>query len=59
METAAIIALMQWVAPFVVEKGPRFIADITAIFNTPKPTAADWESLKKKYAQPEPDQPRG
>lgn len=54
MPIAVILQIIQALAPLIIEKGPGFVEDITAIFNTPNPTAADWDALKAKYAQPEP-----
>ena len=54
MPVAVIIQIISALAPLIMEKGPQFVADITAIFNTPNPTASDWDELKRKYAQPEP-----
>ncbi|MCX6908221.1 MAG: hypothetical protein NTY01_09285 [Verrucomicrobia bacterium] len=54
MPVALIIQIVQGLAPLIVEKGPKFVADIVAILNRPAPTAKDWDELKSRYAQPDP-----
>lgn len=55
MPVAVIIQIISAIAPLIMEKGPKFVEDIIQIFRTENPTAADWDALKAKYAQPEPE----
>lgn len=54
MPIASILAIIQALAPAIMQYGPQLIADITAILHKDNVTPNDWDALKAKYAQPDP-----